>query len=282
MPGIPQNVPSLDALLGTWELIEYGAEVFVILGCIGEFIADFTTVKTEAWRHHLGQLSLIVLTLALSMELIALVRSNSLSGEEIATLNSIAAEARATSKGFEKDIADANRAAAQSKAKAEGFRLEIAKARESAARAGERAASAMAEAAKLKLELERLKTPRTLTDQHISEITESLKRFAGQEFELGTIMGGDEPTAFAEVILKVLIRADWKSVQTGGFRNVFGTNGVTIVIHPDADSRTRNAASALAKALGSDAIRTATATDPSTPANRVRVEISDEPIKTGR
>lgn len=75
---------SLDALLTRWETIEYVAEAGVIAGCVGEFIAEFTTIKTPAWRHRFSRFSLIVLMASLAVELGALYRTNSLSGEQIA------------------------------------------------------------------------------------------------------------------------------------------------------------------------------------------------------
>jgi hypothetical protein len=132
------DIAAIDHSLSVWEVVEYAAEAFVILGCVGEFIADFTRVKTEAWRHHLGRLSLLILIAALGVELVALVRSNTLAGREIALLNGVAAEAgnrAATANARVKEaeaeiasaearIAEANRAAAEANATAETERLE--------------------------------------------------------------------------------------------------------------------------------------------------------------
>ena len=88
------DVASIDALLNWWESAEYFAEAFVILGCVGEFVAEFTHLRTEEWRHSLGRASLLLLIAALGIELGALVRTNGLSGQEIAILNTVAADAR--------------------------------------------------------------------------------------------------------------------------------------------------------------------------------------------
>jgi hypothetical protein len=88
------DVASIDTLLNWWECAEYIAEAFVILGCVGEFVAEFTKVRTEDWRHALGKISLLLLIAALGIELGALVRTNNLSGQEIAILNGVAADAR--------------------------------------------------------------------------------------------------------------------------------------------------------------------------------------------
>jgi len=80
------DVASLDALLIRWESAEYVATVFVILACVGEFVAEFTEIRTKEWRDKLGKMSLLVLIAALSLELVSLVRTNNLSGREIALL----------------------------------------------------------------------------------------------------------------------------------------------------------------------------------------------------
>src|SRR5216684_3460419 len=102
------DVRSIDGLLNWWEGVEYAAAAFVILGCVGEFTAEFTKIQTEEWRDKLGKISLLILIGALAVELGALVRTNSLSGQEIAVLNGVTADARTraanaetTAKGFD-------------------------------------------------------------------------------------------------------------------------------------------------------------------------------------
>jgi hypothetical protein len=87
------EVSVIDAALDYWEWVEYAAEAFVILGCAGEYVSEFTHIKTEEWRHRLSKVSLIILTVALAIELGALVRTNNLSGQEIALLNNESAKA---------------------------------------------------------------------------------------------------------------------------------------------------------------------------------------------
>src|SRR5579862_5360846 len=90
---VTTTTESIDALLSWWEWIEYLAEAFVVLGCVGEFVADFTKIRTLEWRHQLSKVSLLVLIAALAIELGALFRTNRLSGQEIAVLNGVAASA---------------------------------------------------------------------------------------------------------------------------------------------------------------------------------------------
>jgi hypothetical protein len=137
------SISSLDVLLSWWEVVEYTAEAFVIVGCVGEFIAEFTKIRTPEWRHRLGKLSLLILIAGLTFEFGALVRTNNLSGEEIALLNIEAGHARtnaarfeSTAKGLESKIAEsqlgmakAQRDAESAKATAKGFEAQIADAK---------------------------------------------------------------------------------------------------------------------------------------------------------
>jgi hypothetical protein len=100
------DVTSLDALLRCWELIEYWAAGFVILGCVGEFAAEFTRIHTLAWGHQLAKASLLVLIAALAVELVALVHTNRLSAKEIAILEQGTAQ-------LEKDAAQLRKEAEQ-------------------------------------------------------------------------------------------------------------------------------------------------------------------------
>jgi hypothetical protein len=72
-------------------------------------------------------------------------------------------------------------------------------------------------------------------------------------------------------------------VNNQGFRNVFGSNGVAVIYSPEADAKTRDAASLLVKVLASHGIRgTIVRDDKTTPPNRVGVEVSDEPTKIAK
>jgi hypothetical protein len=184
--------------------------------------------------------------------------------------------------GVRAEAATANKAAGLAREHAENANALAKRYQAQISDSNARAKEADARALEAELALARLKAPRTLTDKQLLEISKSIKFFAGQEFELSTVMGGTEPTAFADRIYKALIGGRWKFVNPGGYRNVFGTNGVTVMYNPGAETRVRDAASSLASALDSHGVKATLAKDESTPANRVRAEISDEPIKTAR
>jgi hypothetical protein len=218
---ITSDVGSLDRLLSWWESAEYVAEAFVILGCVGEFIAEFTEIRTLGWRRQLSKISLLVLIAALAIELGALVRTNGLSGREIALLNGIAADARiraanaeATAKGFDSQIAEAQRVTAEAQREAE-----IAK--EDASKADERAAANEEEAARLgkaaedeklaRVKIEKQLAPRTLNDSDRQTISQQLRPFApsfsGRKVKVSSYTGDAEGIVFSLEIIDILTRA---------------------------------------------------------------------------
>ena len=78
-----------ETMLARWEYAEYVAVLFVILGVVGEYVADFTNWLTggdEARKRRLGKISTLVLIAALAVELVCLVKTNSTSGQIIASL----------------------------------------------------------------------------------------------------------------------------------------------------------------------------------------------------
>lgn len=69
-----------------WEACEYASEGLVLLGCAGEYIAEYTKWRTEVARHSLGRRSLIILILGLGSGLFSLIKTNALAGVIIASL----------------------------------------------------------------------------------------------------------------------------------------------------------------------------------------------------
>lgn len=220
------DVASLDALLSWWEWVEYGAEAFVILGCVGEFIAEFTKIKTAEWRHQLSKASLLVLIAALAIELGALVRTNSLSGQEIGLLNGIAADARTSAANAELQVAGAKATAESAKATAKGFEAQIASAKERTAQLEKDAARLEKEAenerlARVKLEAEI--EPRTLTLEQQRKLAFACQPFAGHEFEIYSYAGDAESARLAEQIENALVAAKIQVVNRIGSIMLWGT-----------------------------------------------------------
>lgn len=134
--------------------------------------------------------------------------------------------------------------AAEAEAKAEGFRLEI-------ARANERASEATRKAAQAALELAKYKSPRTLTDQQLRAITDQVRPFAGQEYEVITYWDDKEPMAISNRISRGLVRlASWRPEQPKRFEALLGgVKGILVYVDSKADEKTKRAAAVLASAL---------------------------------
>jgi hypothetical protein len=202
MPVTNSDIVSLDALLSRWEAAEYAAEAFVIVGCVGEFIAEFSQIRTQEWRHQLGKISLLVLISALALELGALVRTNVLSGQEIARLNGTAADAIARAanaeekaRGFDSRIAEAQRGTAEAQRDAESAKERASKADERAS-ANEREASRLSKlAADEQLARARLESeiqPRTMTLRQQQDMANACRPFSGHAVSVFSHSGDAE------------------------------------------------------------------------------------------
>jgi hypothetical protein len=110
------EVRSLKAILNWWEWFGYVSTAIVFLGCVGEFIAEFTRVaKREESKHKLSRLSLIILILGIAGELLGAVRTSQLSGQLIANIEQRAGDA-------EQRAGEANKLASENEKEAEGLR----------------------------------------------------------------------------------------------------------------------------------------------------------------
>src|SRR5437879_4611550 len=92
----PPDAESLSRSLSYWELAEYCCAGFVTLACIGEFAADFTdwfTNGVKERKERLARGSTLLLIAALALELVCLVKTNSLSGQLVGSLSEKAGEA---------------------------------------------------------------------------------------------------------------------------------------------------------------------------------------------
>jgi hypothetical protein len=87
------DVVSISSWLSFWEFAEYASEAAVGLGCVGEYIAEYTKWRTEDDRHILGRRSLILLILGIGFGLVSLIQTNALSGRVIESLGQQAARA---------------------------------------------------------------------------------------------------------------------------------------------------------------------------------------------
>jgi hypothetical protein len=84
------DVSSLATSLEHWEWAEYASCALVALGCIGEYTAEFTNYWTDGLKERkdrLAKRSTLLLISALALELMCLVKTNSISGMLIGSLS---------------------------------------------------------------------------------------------------------------------------------------------------------------------------------------------------
>jgi hypothetical protein len=227
----------LESALGFWEVTEIAAAGIVLVGVIGEFLADFTKiVASQRSKERLGKLSTLVLILGLTVEVVALVRTSQLSGlitaqfhREAAMARRDAENAKATAKGFESHIAEANSRAnsaeaqvasanalsrdAQSRVKVAESRIAEARGRIAEAEARSSEARSMAEHERLeRLRLEAQVAPRRLTPDQKAAITNSCRPFSRHLFshrsiEIVTYALDQEAAVLAQQIREALSSA---------------------------------------------------------------------------
>ena len=119
------DVSSVSSSLTRWEWAEYIAEAFVVLGCLGELVADVGKKRLgESRSERLERWSTIVLIVALVVSLTALVRTNELSGFVIGSLGDRADRADGKAQTALTDSATASRMAAQAKSTAGAAKTE--------------------------------------------------------------------------------------------------------------------------------------------------------------
>jgi hypothetical protein len=179
------------------------------------------------------------------------------------------AEANERAKKAQASLSLAEQHSAEANAKAEGFRLDIAKANESAAKAQAQVAGAMAEAAKANLELERLRTPRSLNALQQSRIATVLRQFPGQQFSL-SVNPDTESIDFMNVIESLFKSSGWVNttsqigdIQVGDAGTAY-FSGVFLDVSPDEIDELRPTILTVSAALTAEGI-------PATPRTNVQL-----------
>jgi hypothetical protein len=117
------DVSSLATSLERWEWAEYAACALVALGCTGEYIAEFTDLWTGGLKDRkdrIAKRSTLLLISALALELVCLVKTNSISGMLIGSLSekASAAEVKARSASEKSALAESKAGEALTDSKA--------------------------------------------------------------------------------------------------------------------------------------------------------------------
>jgi len=126
------------------------------------------------------------------------------------------------------------------------------------------------------IELEGKQLPRRLSDEQAKRIVDKLRQFKGTRVDFIAYMKDDESLNFANDILHSLNASGWVYVQENrGF--LFGIiSGVIVDVADNADSRLKNAASALVSSLQSEDVAVKSSND-STYTNKVMVTVGKKP-----
>jgi hypothetical protein len=162
----------------------YGSALVVLLGVVGESIADLTEwVKSERLKKKLAVASALILILGLTGDLIG-IRETELS---IASLTIAAGDAKTSADKAAAAASRASSAAAQAEGyaakaneKADRFRLQIAQANERAAEAKQAAEAERLARVKIQQQL----SWRSLSAAQRERIRNRILPFAGQQFDL--------------------------------------------------------------------------------------------------
>jgi hypothetical protein len=96
------------------------------------------------------------------------------------------------------------------------LKLDLSAATEGAAEANKIAAIATQKAAEANLEIERMKTPRTLDAKQKTRIAQKLAKYAGQQFDLACVHGDPEPYKLMGQIEDALLQAGWIAIDWTG------------------------------------------------------------------
>jgi hypothetical protein len=307
----PSEVASLSASLSFWEIGEYISEALVALACFGEYVASFTTWFTKGDRDRQKRLekrSTLLLIFALSSGLLCLVQTNELSGRVIGSLGEQAEKANekarlaielsdtAVTKSGQAVSASGNALLKSGKAEgaasnalalargarkeADSFEQEIVSAKQKAADAESHLAEALKRAAKAEIAAGKLTekmADRQLTDAQVQRIGDTLKPFAGQEYDVMTYWDTPECGAISNRIYTALRIAYWKNIPSKAIGLLRGITGVMVYVHASPSSeRIRLAADMLVSVLNTEGITArlklmGPGNDP--PANRISLSI---------
>lgn len=251
----PPEVGSLTSSMVRWEFGEYLFAALVTLACVGEGIAEFSKWfrgdENKGKRERLSKWSTIVLSSALALELVCLIKTNELSGEVIGSLDekardasekALAALSDSTSATMKSEhaVSDANSAkqssekatlesdtaqkvasnaidlATGAREEADSFEQDISAAKQQAANAESHLADAMKEAANAELELAKLKLPRALSQEQKERLVLELKTKAGQKFSFA-VAGDSESIDLLGTLRDVFARSGWIKIPSTGY-----------------------------------------------------------------
>ena len=142
-------------------------------------------------------------------------------------------------------------------------------------------ATRIAEGEKLaRVRIEQRLADRVLTYVQIEAISDKVRPFSGQEYEITTFWDLKEPLAIADRIHTALQLAGWEYLKPERTRVILGgREGVRVNVNPAADERTKEAAKSLVTALNGEDIASQLREqgDPNNPHNKIYLSIGTKP-----
>jgi hypothetical protein len=184
--------------------------------------------------------------------------------------------ANAASRDAVAKVAEAQRASSEASAKAEGFRFDIAKANERAAEANR-----IAEGERLaRVKIEERLADRAINETQAHQFVSELKAFTSQEFAIVTYWEDREPLAISQKLADLLSEAGWKINQAKEWTGMFGgITGISVYVHPESSSKTREAANKLVSALNSIGLGASLKlqNDPGHPSEKLGINVGTKP-----
>jgi hypothetical protein len=252
----PSELASVARSLVFREIAEYVSEGLVGIACFGEYVAEYAKWPAswnEEQKRRLGRRSLILLIVGIGFSIIALIRTNALSGQVIGSLGQQAEDAnrkaetaisslnRALSDSQQALVASSNAVSQSNKAdeaassalglakgarkEADSFEHDIVAAKTQATEAESHLADAMQRAASATSALERLTSPRTLINSQ--QLVATLTTYKDTEYTFSAVYSDQESLQLLKNVDDVLKQAGWKrGMALSGYPaiSVFGTN----------------------------------------------------------
>jgi hypothetical protein len=252
---------TLEHLLSSYNWWMGISTIAVAVGILGEYIAHFVFEK-EARKNSAAMVVSVVFGLAVLGgvvgEFLCGHKLSQVSDElqrmadkEVADANKVAESARSEVEAARKESSQNNERASKALEDAETARKEALKFQLQIAQANERAASAEKETAKLTQRF----ADRKLNATQLKAISDKIRPFAGQEYDVTPYWDLKESLAIANEIATGLNMGGWKYIapKQSGFM-MGGIAGVQVYVHPAAEGKIKSAASALVSALNDQGI----------------------------
>jgi hypothetical protein len=139
-------------------------------------------------------------------------------------------------------------------------------------------AEANARALEAKVELEKYRAPRSLTDEQVARIREKVRPFSGQVFGAITYWGESEPVALTKRIGDLaLIPAGWIFSKAERFEALVGiVSGIAVLVSAESDPKSVAAAKVLVEALNNEGLAASLTIDP-TYKTLVKIQVGVKP-----